>query len=128
MLQRRLTLHQRGDLAVELFLVEQLAAGDAVDLTAKFCNSIFISELHLGLAPDQAGEHVIAEREIGAGRDRPHAHDHQSADDDPERDRSDADLTAAVYQRVVAAMAGLVVEVLGDSGGGFRGGRGAGRA
>ena len=86
----------------ELFLVEQLPAGDAIDLRAQFGDAVLVGELHLGLAADQPGEHVLVEGEIGSGGDRPDRHDHQRADHDPERDRADADLASAVDQCVVA--------------------------
>ena len=82
---------------LELFLVEQLSAGDAIDLCAQLGDTVFVGELHLGLAPDQPGEHVVMEREISAGGDRPKRHDHQGADHDPERDGADADLASAVH-------------------------------
>ena len=101
-LQRRLPLQQRAEFLFELFLVEQLPAGDAIDLRAQFRDTVLIGELHFRLPSDQAGEHAVAEGEIGSGRDRPHAHDDQSSDHDPECDRADAHLAAAMHQRVVA--------------------------
>ena len=105
LLQYRLPLQQRVEFLLELFLVEQLPAGDAIDLRAQFGDAVLISELHLGLAPDQSGEHVLVECKISSGGDRPDRHDHQRADHDPERDGADADLASAVDQCVVAAAA-----------------------
>ncbi len=102
LLERRLALQQFLQLLLELLLVEQLPAGDAVDLRAHLGDAVLIGELHLRLAADQAGEHVVAEGEIGAGRDRPDRHHDQRPDHDPERDRADADLTAAMLERVAA--------------------------
>ena len=73
LLQRGLPLQQRVELLLELLLVEQLPAGDAVDLGAQFGDAVLVGELHFGLAADQAREHVVAEGEIGAGGDRPDA-------------------------------------------------------
>ena len=61
------------ELLLELLLVEQLPAGDAVDLRAQFGDAVFVGELHFGLTADQAREHVLVEREIGAGGERPDA-------------------------------------------------------
>ena len=99
--QRLLAAHQRLDLALDLLLVEQLPAGDAVDLAAQFGDAVLIGKLHLRLPADQAREDVVLEREIGAGAERPDAHHHQRADHDPERDRSDPDLPAVMDQGVV---------------------------
>ena len=81
-----------------MFLVEQLAAGGAIDLGAQFGNPVFIGVLHVGLAGDQAGEDVVAKREIGRGRRRPHAEHDDRADDDPERHRAKPDLLAGMDQ------------------------------
>ena len=121
-LERRLPLQQRFELLLELLLIEQLPAGDAVDLRAQFGDAVLIGELHLGLAADQAGEHVVAEGEIGAGQDRPHRHDHQGSDHDPERHRPDAHLVAGMLQRIAAAAAAvvLVLDVARDVAGRMR--------
>ena len=87
LLEHRLPLQQRVELLLELLLVEQLPAGDAVDLGAQFGDAVLVGELHLGLAADQPGQHVLVECEISAGGDRPDRHDHQRADHDPKRDR-----------------------------------------
>ena len=100
-LQRRLPLEQCVELLLELLLVEQLPAGDAVDLRAQFGDAVLIGELHFRLAADQPRQHVLAEGEIGAGRDRPDRHHHQRADHDPEGDRADAHLSAAMREGVV---------------------------
>ena len=57
------------ELLLELLLVEQLAARDAVDLRAQLGDAVLVAELHVGLAGDQPGEYVLAEGEIGGGRD-----------------------------------------------------------
>jgi len=79
-----------------LLLVEQLAAGGAVDFGAQFRDAIFIGVLHLGLARDQARQHIVAKGEISSGRGRPHAKRSHRADDDPERHWSKADLLAGM--------------------------------
>ena len=65
--------HDLVELLVELFLVEQLPAGGAIDLGAQFGDAVLIGVLHLGLTRDQPGQDVVAEREIGGGRGRPQA-------------------------------------------------------
>ena len=92
-----------SSLLLELLLVEQLAARHAVDLRAQLGDAILVGELHFGLARDQPGQHVVAEREIGRGDDGPARHDHQRADHDPEGDRAEADLAAGMGQRVAGA-------------------------
>ena len=104
--QRRLLAHDLIELLLELLLVEQLAAGDAVDLRAQFGDAVFIGELHFGLACNEPLEHVVVEREIGAGHDRPAGHDHEAADHDPEGDRAEPDLAAGMGQRVVGRARG----------------------
>src|SRR5665213_714932 len=104
----------------ELHVDEQLLAGDAIDLSAQFGDAVLIGELHGGLAADQPGQHVLAEGEISAGRDRPDAHDDECTDHDPERHRPDADLAAGMDQRVAgasaAAMRGVrAVQVAGNA-------------
>ena len=66
---------------------------------AQIGDAILVGELHLRLARDQARQHVVAEGEIGGGRGRPAGHDDQGADDDPERDRPEADLAAGMAER-----------------------------
>src|SRR5262249_28938336 len=95
-LQRRLPAQNLIELLLVLLLVEQLAARKAVDLGAQFGDAILVAELHLRLARDQPGEHVLAEGEIGGGGDGPTRHDHQRADHDPKGDRSDAQLAAGM--------------------------------
>ena len=95
-LQRRLPAQNLIELLLVLLLVEQLAARKAVDLGAQFGDAILVAELHLRLARDQPGEHVLAEGEIGGGADGPQRHDHQRADNDPEGDRPEAHLTAGM--------------------------------
>ena len=97
----------------------------AVDLRAQFGDAIFIGELHVGLPADQPGEDILAKGEIGAGGDRPHAHDDQSADDDPERHRPETDLAAGMNQSVIGERAGvLAAEVARDGFGRTLAGRG----
>jgi hypothetical protein len=52
--------------------------------------------LHLGLAGDQPGQDVVAKREIGGGRRRPHAEDDDGADHDL---NTSAELTCAVMNK-----------------------------
>jgi hypothetical protein len=62
--------------------------------------------LHLRLAGDQSGEHVVAEGEIGRGRRRPHAEYGHRADHDPERHRAKADLLAGMDEGIAVLTAG----------------------
>ena len=102
--QRGLAAHDLVELLVELFLIEQLAAGGAVDLGAQFGDAVFIGVLHLGLTGDQPGQDVVAEREIGRGRRRPHPEHGHRADHDPERHRAEADLLAGMHQGVAVLL------------------------
>ncbi len=94
--QGGLAAHDLLELLVELFLVEQLAAGGAIDLGAQFGNAVFVGVLHLRLACDQPGENVVAEGEISRGRSRPHSEHRHGADHDPEHHRTKPDLFAGV--------------------------------
>ena len=123
LLQGRLPLQQCVELFLELFLVEQLAAHDAIDLRAQFGDAVLIGKLHLGLPSDQAGEDIVAKREIAAGRDRPGPHHHKRANHDPECDRSDANLVSGVRERVALLAA---VEMPGYRCGRMRDARGSG--
>ena len=102
--QRGLAAHDLVELLVELFLIEQLAAGGAVDLGAQFGDPVFIGVLHLRLTGDQPGENVVAEREIGRRRRRPHPEHGHRADHDPERHRAEADLLAGMDQGVAVLL------------------------
>ena len=53
--QRRLPAQDLLELLLELLLVEQLAAGDAVDLRAQFRDAVLVGELLLLLAARSAG-------------------------------------------------------------------------
>ena len=101
--QRGLPAHDLVELLLELLLVEQLAAGHAIDLGAQLGDAVLVGELHVGLARDQPRQHVVAEGEIGGGGERPARHDHERADHDPEGDRAEPDLAAGMEQRVVGA-------------------------
>ncbi len=103
--QRRLAAHQVVKLLLELLLVEQLAAGGAVDAGAQFGDAVLVGVLLLGLPRDQASEEIVAESEIGRGRDRPAGHDDDGADKDPKRDRSEPDLPSRMGDGVARASA-----------------------
>ncbi len=100
--QGRLAAHQLIELLLELLLVQELPAGDAIDLGSQIGDAILIGVLHVGLAGDQAGQEIVAKGEISGGGDRPYRHHHQRADHRPERHRSEAHLAAAMIERVVA--------------------------
>jgi len=95
--------HHLIELLVELFLVQQLPARGAVDLGAQLGDAVFVSVLHLGLTGDQARQDVIAEREIGGRRRRPHPEQDDRADHDPEYDRPNSDLATGMGQGVAVA-------------------------
>ena len=101
LLQHALLAHDLFELLFELLLIQQLARGDAVDLRAQFRDAVLIGELHVRLAGDQPLQHVVMKGEIGAGQHRPAGHDHEAGDDEPEGDRSETDLAAAMNQGVV---------------------------
>src|SRR5262249_26954700 len=92
--------HDLVEFLVELFLVEQLPAGGAIDARAQLRDAVLIGVLHLGLARDQAGEDIVAERKIGGGRRRPHAEQGDGANADPEHDRPEANLLAGMADGV----------------------------
>jgi len=105
---------------LELFLVEQLTTGDAVDLRAQFGDAILVGELHFSLTPDQTREHAIAEGKVRSGAKRPHRHHHQRANHNPKRHRPDADLASAMHQCVVAKATGMgAVQMAGYGAGGL---------
>ncbi len=112
--ERGLAAHDLVELLVELFLIEQLAAGGAIDLGAQLGDAVFVGVLHFGLTGDQPGQDVVAKREIGGGRRRPHAEQDDGADDDPEHHGADSDLLAGMDDGVA-----MTVE---DGCGGLRGG------
>ena len=93
------------ELLLVLLLVEQLAAGDPVDLGAQLGDAILVAELHFRLPGDEPGQHVLAEGEIGGGGDGPHRHDHQRADHHPEGDRSEPELPPGVDEDVARSPA-----------------------
>jgi hypothetical protein len=98
--QRGLTAHDLFELLVELFLIEQLAAGRAIDPGAEFGDAVFVGVLHLGLARDQPRENVVTKGEVGCGRGRPQAEQDHRADHDPERHRTKPDLFAGMHNGV----------------------------
>ena len=85
---------------IVLFLIEQLAAGGAIDFGAQLSDTIFVGVLHVSLAGDQACEDIIPKRKIGCSGGRPHAEHDDSADHDPEYHRSEPDLFAGMHQRI----------------------------
>ena len=99
--QRRLPAENLVELLLVLLLVQQLATGDAIDLGAQLGDAILVAELHVRLPRDQSREHVLAKGEVGGGRDAPDRHDHQRADHDPERDRSERATAVRHARRIV---------------------------
>jgi hypothetical protein len=70
-----LAAHQVVEFLFELFLVEQLATGRSVDLSAQFRDAILISELLIRLAAYQRPQYVVTKCKVGCGRNRPHRHE-----------------------------------------------------
>ena len=99
--QRQLPTRDLIELGLVLLLVEQLPAGQSVDLGAQLRDPVFVAELHLRIAADQPGQHVVAECKVGRRGDAPRRHDDQRADHDPKGDRSDSHLTPAMHKSVV---------------------------
>ncbi len=106
LLQCHLPAQDLIELALVLLLIKELAAGDPVDLGAQFGNAILVGELHLGLARDQPGQHVVAEGKVGRGRNRPDRHDHEGADHDPECDRTEPNLAPGMHEGKVGSRSG----------------------
>src|SRR5208282_5620815 len=102
-LQRCLPAQQIIEFLLELLLIEQLTAGSAVDPGTQFGDAIFVGVLLLVLARHDAPQQIVAEGEIGRGRDRPAGHDDDAADGDPERDRSEPDLPSGMGDRIAGA-------------------------
>ncbi len=67
--ERHLLLHQLVDLVFDHLLVEKLTRGDAVDLRAKRGDAVFIIMLHAGLARHGGADQVVAQHEIGRGKE-----------------------------------------------------------
>jgi len=82
-----------------LFLVQQLAAGDTIDLHAHFSYAILISKLHRGLARNQPREDVIMKCEIRCSDRRPDRHNDERTDDGPESDRAEAEVLTGMCER-----------------------------
>ena len=100
-LQCSLPAQDRIELLLELLLIEELPAGNAIDLRAQFRDAILIGDLHMRLTRDQAGEHIVAEGKIASRQQRPRGHDDKRADHDPERQRTDPHLAAGMHERIV---------------------------
>ena len=83
----------------------QLMTGRAVDLGAQLRDAILISELLFRLAGDQRAQHVIAKGKISRGRNRPHRHNDDGADRNPEHHRAEPDLFAGMRDGVGGAVA-----------------------
>ena len=78
--QLRLPVQQLADLVLHQLLVEQLAAGDAVDLGAQRRDAILVGLLHARLARRAGADQVVAQDEVGGGE--------QVADGDREQRRA----------------------------------------
>ena len=103
--ERRLALQDLLELLFVQLLIEQLPAGDAVDLRPQLGDAVLVAELHVGLSRNEPGQDVVAEGEIGARGDGPQRHDHQRADHHPEGDRAEPHLPPGMREGVVAPRA-----------------------
>ena len=65
--QLGLAVEQLGDLLFHQLLVEQLAAGDAVDLRPQRRDAVFIGLLDARLARRAGADQIVAQNEIGGG-------------------------------------------------------------
>ena len=90
------------ELLLELLLIEQLTAGRAIDARAQFRDTIFVGGLLFSLSRNEAFQQIIAESEVGGGRDRPARHDHDGPNKDPERDRPQSDLTPCMGEDITS--------------------------
>ena len=64
----RLAVQEFGDLLLHQLLVEQLAAGDAVDLGAQRRNAVLVGLLDARLASRARADQVVAQDEVGGGK------------------------------------------------------------
>ncbi|MGZ8396450.1 MAG: hypothetical protein ACXW3X_07830 [Rhodoplanes sp.] len=87
---------------LDLLMVQELARRYPIDLRAHFCEAIFIGNLQIGLADDKLRDDLVMKGEVGRSDDRPAGHDHQRADDRPERDRTEAELTPRTGEHVTS--------------------------
>src|SRR5436305_5835759 len=60
----------------------------------------FVAELHLGLARDEAGQHVLAESKIAGGGDCPGSHARKQRNQEPEHDRPEANCASGMDESV----------------------------
>src|ERR1700746_111394 len=104
-LEQGLAAHQVVEFLFELLLIKQLTTGRAVDLGAQLRDAILIGKLLFRFAGDQRAQHVVAKCKIGCRRNRPDRHDDHGADGNPERDRSEPDLSAGMRKGVRGVIA-----------------------
>ena len=96
--KRKLLLHQLLDLLLHDLLVEELAAGDAIDLRAQRGDAVLVVMLHAGLACHGGADQVVAQDEIGGGgkvADGEHAGKAEADGGHPGADGHVTDLVAA---------------------------------
>jgi hypothetical protein len=84
------------NLALEGILIEQLAAGHAVEFRARLGQAILVGVLHLGLARRQRAEHRIVKRQIKRRRAAPDEGDRDQRNQRPQRRRAERDGADAV--------------------------------
>jgi hypothetical protein len=65
--ERVLAGNQFGDLLLHQLLVEELPAGDTIDLRTQGGDAVLVGVLHAGLARHRRTDQVIAQHQIGCG-------------------------------------------------------------
>ena len=96
--QLRLARQQLAHLALHQLLVEQLAAGDAVDLGAQRGNAVLVGLLHARLAGRRGAEQVVAQHQVAGRQEVADGHRRErraGQGGDPRADREMPDLVAA---------------------------------
>ena len=63
-----LAIEQLGDLVLHQLLIEKLAAGDAIDLCAQRRDAVLVGLLDARLARRRGADQVVAQDEIGGGK------------------------------------------------------------
>ena len=106
--ERGLTAEQAVHLGVEGLLVEELAAGQPVDVGAERRNPVLVGLLHPALAGDGRGKQVVAEDEVarrGEIEDGEEDTDDRNAARKPGPDRKRADVLSASDDDAVRRLA-----------------------
>ncbi len=95
----RLARQQVVHLALERGLVEQLAAGDAIELGARLGEAVFVGVLHLGGVGEIGADHLVMESDIGGRGAGPDERKREQGDRRPDEDGAERDSAHAVAAR-----------------------------